>query len=63
MHEFLKGIHRALGVGVGYFPVAMSFGALATGIGVSTPAAVTMSIWVYWDFKVFYAQMKPDLAL
>lgn len=33
MDEFFQGIHRALGVGVGYFPVAMSFGALATGVG------------------------------
>ena len=44
MHEFLKGIHRALRVGIGYFPVAMSFGALATGVGLSVPAAVTMSV-------------------
>ncbi|OWY67584.1 AzlC family protein [cyanobacterium TDX16] len=63
MQEFLKGIHRALGVGVGYFPVAMSFGALATGVGLSVPAAVTMSIWVYAGAAQFAALegVKQDL--
>lgn len=63
MHDFFKGIYRALGVGIGYFSVAMSFGALATQVGLSMPAAVTMSIWVYAGAAQFAALegVKQDL--
>jgi 4-azaleucine resistance transporter AzlC len=63
MHDFFKGIYRALGVGVGYFPVAMSFGALATQVGLSVPGAVTMSVWVYAGAAQFAALegIKQDL--
>lgn len=55
MQEFLKGINRALGVGVGYVSIAISFGALATQSGLSDAAAVIMSVWVYAGAAQFAA--------
>ncbi|MES1022001.1 AzlC family ABC transporter permease [Gloeocapsa sp. BRSZ] len=55
MQEFLKGVNRALGVGIGYVPIAISFGALATRSGLSDTAAVFMSVWVYAGAAQFAA--------
>jgi predicted branched-subunit amino acid permease len=55
MQDFLKGVNRALGVGVGYVPIAISFGALATRSGLSDTAAVVMSVWVYAGAAQFAA--------
>lgn len=55
MKEFFKGITRALGVGFGYFPIAMSFGAVSIQSGLSDTAAVGMSLWVYAGASQFAA--------
>ncbi|MUL35943.1 AzlC family ABC transporter permease [Gloeocapsopsis dulcis] len=55
MQEFRTGCSRALGVGVGYVPIAISFGALATQSGLSDAAAVVMSVWVYAGAAQFAA--------
>jgi 4-azaleucine resistance transporter AzlC len=55
MKEFFRGISRALGVGVGYLPIAMSFGAVSIQSGLSDTAAVGMSLWVYAGAAQFAA--------
>lgn len=55
MKEFKRGISRALGVAVGYLPIAMSFGAVSVQSGLSDGAAVSMSLWVYSGAAQFAA--------
>lgn len=55
MQEFLKGINRAIGVGAGYMPIAIGFGALAKQSELSDAAAVGMSVWVYAGAAQFAA--------
>lgn len=55
MQDFLKGINRALGVGAGYMPIAIGFGALAKQSGLADAASVAMSVWVYTGAAQFAA--------
>jgi 4-azaleucine resistance transporter AzlC len=64
MKEFLQGMIRAVGIVVGFFPIAMSFGALAVQSGVSEQAAVGMSAWVFAGASQFAAieAIRQDLS-
>ena len=45
--EILRGVRAGLPVAVGYFPMAMAFGILATHAGLNVAQAATMSVFVY----------------
>lgn len=47
MKEFARGVGSALGIVAGFLPIAMSYGAVAIQAGISEPATVGMSIWLY----------------
>lgn len=55
MKDFLRGISRVLGVIAGFFPIAMSFGALSVQAGLSIAATVGMSMGVYAGASQFAA--------
>lgn len=45
--EFNKGLRAGLSIGIGYFPVALTFGLLAKTTGLSLIEATAMSIFVF----------------
>lgn len=45
--EFNKGLRAGLSIGIGYFPVALTFGLLAKTTGLSLVEATAMSIFVF----------------
>jgi 4-azaleucine resistance transporter AzlC len=45
--DLLRGVRAGLPVAVGYVPMAMAFGVLATQTGLSFPQAAAMSVFVY----------------
>ncbi|MFZ7945281.1 AzlC family ABC transporter permease [Neobacillus sp. 19] len=45
--EFKKGIHAGISIGIGYFPIALTFGLLAKTSGLSIYETVFMSIIVF----------------
>ena len=45
--EFSKGLRAGLSIGIGYFPVALTFGLLAKTTGLSLVEATAMSIFVF----------------
>ena len=53
--EFLKGIQTGLPVAVGYVPIAIAFGTLATKVHLSTLEAVLMSTLVFAGASQFMA--------
>jgi 4-azaleucine resistance transporter AzlC len=46
-HDLLRGVRAGVPVAVGYVPMAMAFGVLATQTGLSFPQAAAMSLFVY----------------
>ncbi|MBE9178996.1 AzlC family ABC transporter permease [Oculatella sp. LEGE 06141] len=64
MPEFWRGSLRATGIVVGFFPIAMSFGAIAAQTGVSQLAAMGMSVWVFAGASQFAAieAVRQDLS-
>jgi 4-azaleucine resistance transporter AzlC len=55
MKDFLNGASRALGIVVGFWPIAMSFGAISVQAGISITATVGMSVFVYAGASQFAA--------
>lgn len=47
MNDFLRGAVRALGIVAGFFPIAISFGAIALQAGVSPLETLGMSVWIF----------------
>ncbi len=45
--QFNKGLRAGLSIGIGYFPVALTFGLLAKSAGLSIAEATAMSIFVF----------------
>lgn len=50
-----RGLAAGLPVALGYFPVAVTFGALARQAGLTAAQAVGMSVWVYAGASQFLA--------
>ncbi len=47
MKDFCRGARRAVGVVIGFLPIAMSLGAIAVQVQLSPLATVFMSAWLY----------------
>jgi 4-azaleucine resistance transporter AzlC len=45
--EFRKGLQAGISIGVGYFPIALTFGLLAKGSGLSLSETLLMSLLVF----------------
>ncbi|MDX2215754.1 MAG: AzlC family ABC transporter permease [Oculatellaceae cyanobacterium bins.114] len=55
MNDFLKGASHVIGVVVGFFPIAISFGAISVQAGIPAIATVAMSMGVYAGASQFAA--------
>jgi 4-azaleucine resistance transporter AzlC len=52
---FINGVKRGFPIAVGYFPIAIAFGALAIEANLSTSEAVLMSVFVFAGASQFVA--------
>ncbi|MBD2462930.1 AzlC family ABC transporter permease [Oscillatoria sp. FACHB-1407] len=55
MNDFLKGASRVIGVVAGFFPIAVSFGAVSVQAGIPAIATIGMSMGVYAGASQFAA--------